>query len=82
MEDILKRFRMNWAGYIRQYRVLLALTILAAPADFNCFRAYTRAYIGQAVSANRDHCFDGLSSSLGALYLRGCYHPLHLGGMV
>ena len=33
MEDILGRFRMNWEGYIRQYRVLLVLTILAALAD-------------------------------------------------
>jgi mannose/fructose/N-acetylgalactosamine-specific phosphotransferase system component IID len=33
MEDIQKRLRMNWEGYIRQYRVLLALTILAALAD-------------------------------------------------
>ena len=33
MEDILERFRMNWEGYIRQYRVFLVLTILAAVAD-------------------------------------------------
>jgi hypothetical protein len=33
MEDILDRFRVNWEGYIRQYRVLLILTILVALAD-------------------------------------------------
>jgi len=33
MEDILKRFRMNWEGYIHNYRFLLVLTILAAVAD-------------------------------------------------
>ena len=33
MEDILKRFRTNWEGYIRKYGILLALTILAALAD-------------------------------------------------
>ena len=103
VEDLLIRFRTNWEGYIRQYRVLLALTVLAAiadaastiyfmlqagpdaeshPADLIRFRAHTRAYIWQAVPANRDRCFDGLSSSVGALYLRGCYHPLRLGGMV
>lgn len=27
------RFRENWAGYVRQYRVLLVLTILASLAD-------------------------------------------------
>jgi hypothetical protein len=33
MEDILGRFRVNWKGYIRKYRVLLVLTSLAALAD-------------------------------------------------
>ena len=33
IEDILERFRLNWEGYIRQYRFLLLLTILAAVAD-------------------------------------------------
>ena len=33
MEDILGRFRVNWKGYIQQYRVFLILTILAALAD-------------------------------------------------
>ena len=39
IEDILERFRLNWEGYIRQYRVLLILTILAAVAD-----AFSTAY--------------------------------------
>lgn len=33
IEDILKRFRINWEGYIRQCRFLLVLTILTALAD-------------------------------------------------
>jgi hypothetical protein len=31
--DIVERFRVNWEGYIREYRVILILTVLAALAD-------------------------------------------------
>ncbi len=31
--DIVERFRANWPGYIRQYRVFLILTVLAVLAD-------------------------------------------------
>lgn len=33
ISDIVKRFRTNWSGYAREYRVLLILTVLAALAD-------------------------------------------------
>jgi tetrahydromethanopterin S-methyltransferase subunit D len=33
MEDISERFRMNWQGYVRQYRVFLFLTIPVTVAD-------------------------------------------------
>lgn len=33
MEDILGQFRVNWEGYVRQYRVFLILTVVAASAD-------------------------------------------------
>jgi hypothetical protein len=31
--DIVGRFRTNWDGYVREYRVFLILTVLAALAD-------------------------------------------------
>lgn len=31
--DMVMRFRENWIGYVRQYRILLILTILASLAD-------------------------------------------------
>jgi hypothetical protein len=31
--DVLARFRENWVGYVREYRVLLALVFLASLAD-------------------------------------------------
>jgi len=31
--DIVERLRTNWRGYIREYRVFLILTVLAALAD-------------------------------------------------
>jgi len=31
--DIVERFRTNWRGYVREYRVFLILTVLAALAD-------------------------------------------------
>ncbi len=31
--DILKRFRVNWEGYIHKYRVFIILTVLVALAD-------------------------------------------------
>lgn len=33
VRDIMERFRMNWEGYIREFRVFLILTVLAAVAD-------------------------------------------------
>jgi hypothetical protein len=33
IRDIVERFRTNWSGYIREYHLFLALTILAALAD-------------------------------------------------
>ena len=33
IRDIIERFRTNWSGYVREYRVLLILTVLAALAD-------------------------------------------------
>src|SRR4030042_2937503 len=32
-KDTIKRFQQNWTGYIHEYRVLLALVVLAALAD-------------------------------------------------
>ncbi len=32
-KDIVERFRTNWSGYVREYHLFLALTILAALAD-------------------------------------------------
>ena len=31
--DVVTRFRENWTGYVRQYRILLILTILVSLAD-------------------------------------------------
>lgn len=33
VKDIMERFRTNWQGYIREFRVFLILTMLAAVAD-------------------------------------------------
>jgi hypothetical protein len=33
LHDVVTRFRENWVGYAREYRVLLILTILATLAD-------------------------------------------------
>jgi hypothetical protein len=33
VRDVGTRFRENWKGYLRQYRVLLVLTLLASLAD-------------------------------------------------
>ena len=33
VSDIIERFRINWQGYIREYHVLLILTMFAALAD-------------------------------------------------
>jgi hypothetical protein len=33
IRDVIERFRANWQGYLRRYRILLVLTILAATAD-------------------------------------------------
>jgi hypothetical protein len=33
VKDIVERFRTNWEGYIREFRVFLTLTVLAAVAD-------------------------------------------------
>lgn len=33
MGDIVERFRINWKGYLRQYRFFLILTVIAALAD-------------------------------------------------
>ena len=31
--DVVERFKANWDGYVREYRVFLILTVLAALAD-------------------------------------------------
>lgn len=33
IDDVVKRYRENWRGYVRRFRVLLAVTLLAALAD-------------------------------------------------
>jgi hypothetical protein len=33
VKDIVERFRTNWEGYVREFRVFLILTVLAALAD-------------------------------------------------
>jgi hypothetical protein len=33
IDDVVERYRENWHGYVRQFRVLLVVTLLAALAD-------------------------------------------------
>lgn len=33
IDDVVKRYRENWRGYVRRFGVLLAVTLLAALAD-------------------------------------------------
>ncbi|KPK72368.1 MAG: hypothetical protein AMJ79_15780 [Phycisphaerae bacterium SM23_30] len=56
IRDIVERFHVNSEGYIREYRIFLVLTVIAAvvdaasrgspsnPANLDCLRPHIRAY--------------------------------------